>query len=169
MLGVGGAIVADSDGMGEWRECLIKGGFVRDAQAGRRIDLIETMRFDPEKGIALLELHLERMKASAAELGFSFDRHEARNRIQALCFELEEPAKAAPAARPQRRDRARNRAAARTGRWPGAVHRAAAAGRAGRLAAAPQDHRPRLLRSRAGGSARTAARTKRCSCATTGW
>jgi para-aminobenzoate synthetase/4-amino-4-deoxychorismate lyase len=33
------------------------------------------------------------MKASAAELGFSFDRHEARNRIQALCFELEAPAK----------------------------------------------------------------------------
>ena len=40
-----------------------------------------------------LELHLERIKASAAELGFAFDRHEARNRIQALCFELEAPAK----------------------------------------------------------------------------
>jgi para-aminobenzoate synthetase/4-amino-4-deoxychorismate lyase len=44
-------------------------------------------------GIELLELHLERMKASAAELGFSFDRHEARNRIQAMCFELDRPAK----------------------------------------------------------------------------
>ena len=41
----------------------------------------------------LLEMHLERMKASAADLGFAFDRHETRNRIQALCFELEEPAK----------------------------------------------------------------------------
>ncbi len=40
-----------------------------------------------------LELHLERIKASAAELGFAFDRHEARNRIQALCFELEAPAR----------------------------------------------------------------------------
>nr|WP_166178325.1 aminodeoxychorismate synthase component I [Altererythrobacter segetis] len=91
VLGVGGAIVADSDGMGEWRECLIKAGFVREAAGGH--DLIETMRFDPELGIELLELHLERMKASAAELGFSFDRHEARNRIQAMCFELDEPAK----------------------------------------------------------------------------
>ena len=91
VLGVGGAIVADSDGMGEWRECLIKAGFVREAAGGH--DLIETMRFDPELGIELLELHLERMKASAAELGFSFDRHEARNRIHALCFELEQPAK----------------------------------------------------------------------------
>ncbi|HSQ94744.1 MAG TPA: aminodeoxychorismate synthase component I [Croceibacterium sp.] len=91
VLGVGGAIVADSDGMGEWRECLIKAGFVREAAGGH--DLIETMRFDHESGIDLLELHLERMKGSAGELGFSFDRHEARNRIQALCFELDQPAK----------------------------------------------------------------------------
>ncbi len=91
VLGVGGAIVADSDPMGEWRECLVKGAFVRGPAGGH--DLIETMRFDPEEGMPLLELHLERMKASAAELGFSFDRHETRNRIQALCFELEAPAK----------------------------------------------------------------------------
>ncbi len=89
VLGVGGAIVADSDGMGEWRECLIKAGFVREAAGGH--DLIETMRFDPEHGIARLEAHLERMKASAAELGFAFDRHETRNRVQALCFELVAP------------------------------------------------------------------------------
>jgi len=91
VLGVGGAIVADSDGMGEWRECLIKAGFVREAAGGH--DLIETMRFDPEAGIELLELHLERIKTSAAELGLSFDRHETRNRIHALCFEIERPAK----------------------------------------------------------------------------
>jgi para-aminobenzoate synthetase/4-amino-4-deoxychorismate lyase len=91
VLGVGGAIVADSDGMGEWRECLIKAGFARGAAGGH--DLIETMRFDPESGVELLEFHLERIKASAAELGFSFDRHETRNRIQALCFELDEPAR----------------------------------------------------------------------------
>ncbi|MFC3100176.1 aminodeoxychorismate synthase component I [Altererythrobacter lauratis] len=89
--GVGGAIVADSVGMAEWRECLVKGGFLRGPASGA--DLIESMRFDPDEGIPLLELHLERMKASAAELGFAFDRHETRNRIQALCFELDAPAK----------------------------------------------------------------------------
>jgi para-aminobenzoate synthetase/4-amino-4-deoxychorismate lyase len=91
VLGVGSAIVADSEGLGEWRECLIKGGFVRGSAGG--FDLIETMRFDPDQGIALLELHLERIKASAAELGFEFDRHAVRNAIQALCFEADRPAK----------------------------------------------------------------------------
>ena len=92
VLGVGSAIVADSDAMSEWRECLVKGGFVRQSlaeNAAAAFDLIETMTFDPQHGIALLELHLERIKASAAELGFSFDRHAVRNAIQALCFEAE--------------------------------------------------------------------------------
>jgi para-aminobenzoate synthetase/4-amino-4-deoxychorismate lyase len=92
VLGVGSAIVADSQSLPEWRECLVKGDFVRQSAAAA-CDLIETMRFDPERGIELLELHLERMKASAAELGFAFDRHAARNQIHALCFELESPAR----------------------------------------------------------------------------
>jgi para-aminobenzoate synthetase/4-amino-4-deoxychorismate lyase len=91
VLGVGGAIVADSEGMAEWRESLVKGGFARGAAGGH--DLIETMRFDPDSGVPRLERHLERIKASAAELGFAFDRHDTRNRIQALCFELEAPTK----------------------------------------------------------------------------
>ena len=91
VLGVGSAIVADSELMTEWRESLIKGGFVRLSAGG--FDLIETMRFTPDEGIALLELHLERIKASAAELGFAFDRHAVRNAIQALCFEADAPAR----------------------------------------------------------------------------
>ncbi|MCB2080704.1 MAG: aminodeoxychorismate synthase component I [Novosphingobium sp.] len=96
VLGVGSAIVADSEALAEWRECLIKGGFVRhssDNLAAARFDLIETMAFSPDDGIPLLELHLERIKASASELGFTFDRHAARNQIQALCFDLDAPAK----------------------------------------------------------------------------
>jgi para-aminobenzoate synthetase/4-amino-4-deoxychorismate lyase len=92
VLGVGSAIVADSDAPGEWRECVVKGGFVA-ASAAAQFDLIETMRFEPAAGIPLLELHLERIKASADELGFSLDRHALRNAIQALCFDLSEPAR----------------------------------------------------------------------------
>jgi para-aminobenzoate synthetase/4-amino-4-deoxychorismate lyase len=90
-MGVGSAVVADSAMLGEWRECLIKGSFLR-LSAGQA-DLIETMAFDPARGIALIELHLERLRSSAVELGFAFDRHAARNAIQALCFDLEAPAR----------------------------------------------------------------------------
>lgn len=96
VLGVGSAIVADSEALPEWRESLVKGGFVRSSAcqpAAAGFDLIETMAFTPEGGIPLLELHLERIKASAAELGFSFDRHAVRNAIQALCFETTGPSR----------------------------------------------------------------------------
>jgi para-aminobenzoate synthetase/4-amino-4-deoxychorismate lyase len=96
VLGIGSAIVADSEPMSERRECEVKAGFLRRAAPGLTAptcDLIETMRFEPDSGIALLELHLARMKASATALGFTFDRHALRNQIQALCFELDTPAK----------------------------------------------------------------------------
>jgi para-aminobenzoate synthetase / 4-amino-4-deoxychorismate lyase len=92
VLGVGSAIVADSEPLAERRECEVKAGFARSA-ASAGADLIETMAFDPETGIAMLELHLARMKRSAAALGFEFDRHALRNQIHALVFELEQPAK----------------------------------------------------------------------------
>jgi para-aminobenzoate synthetase/4-amino-4-deoxychorismate lyase len=49
-------------------------------------DLEETMRFDPNEGIANLDEHLDRLKASAEERGFKFDRHAARNELQAATF-----------------------------------------------------------------------------------
>ncbi|HKY83064.1 MAG TPA: aminotransferase class IV [Sphingobium sp.] len=60
------------------------------AFADGRFDLLETMAFDPVDGIRLLELHLERMKASAAALDFVFDRHDVRNELQAATFRLRE-------------------------------------------------------------------------------
>ncbi len=95
VLGVGGAIVADSEGMAEWRECLVKGGFVRGAAGGH--DLIETMRCEPgangHPAVALLGLHLDRLEASAAELGFAFDRALAEARVAALAAGLDGAAK----------------------------------------------------------------------------
>jgi len=96
VLGIGSAIVADSEALAERRECEVKAGFVRRAAPGLAAptcDLIETMRFAPDSGIALLEGHLARMKRSAEALGFAFDRHALRNQIQALCFELDAPAR----------------------------------------------------------------------------
>lgn len=90
-LGLGSGVVADSDAGGEWRECLAKGGFV--SAACPPFDLLETMAFDPLDGIVDLERHLGRMKRSAAELGFAFDRHDVRNDLQAATFRLREGAR----------------------------------------------------------------------------
>ncbi|MBM7404945.1 MULTISPECIES: aminodeoxychorismate synthase component I [Sphingomonas] len=90
-LGLGSGVVADSTPASEWRECHDKARFLVNGQ--RRFDLIETMAFDPHRGIPLLERHLERLKASARRLGFAFDRHAARNELQAATFRLEQPSR----------------------------------------------------------------------------
>ena len=91
MIGLGSGVVADSRAGEEWDECLAKGAFLTRGQ--RRFDLIETMAFDPVGGIALLERHLERMRASADAFGIHFDRHGVRNELQAATFRLRQPAK----------------------------------------------------------------------------
>ncbi len=89
MFGAGGGIVADSRAEEEWDEARAKGAFL--TAGTRRFDLIETMAFDPEQGLPLLERHLERMKASADLFGFAFDRHGTRNELQAATFRLRAP------------------------------------------------------------------------------
>lgn len=89
-LGLGSGIVADSDAPDEWAECLAKGAFIPSI---RHFDLVETMAFDPHGGVTRLERHLARMKASAAALGFIFDRHAARNELQAATFRLRDPSR----------------------------------------------------------------------------
>jgi para-aminobenzoate synthetase/4-amino-4-deoxychorismate lyase len=49
-------------------------------------DLEETMRFDPDEGIANLDEHLDRLNRLAEAQGFKFDRHAARNELQAATF-----------------------------------------------------------------------------------
>ena len=83
-LGIGSGLVVDSIPRDEWAECLLKGDFVR-AEA-QDFDLIETMGFDPSEGIVELERHLDRMRNSAEDLHFQFDRHAARNELQAATF-----------------------------------------------------------------------------------
>jgi para-aminobenzoate synthetase/4-amino-4-deoxychorismate lyase len=82
-LGLGSGIVADSKPGDEWEECLAKGSFVASRQ---RFDLIETIRFDPHEGVPELDRHLNRLKRSAEALDFAFDRHVARNELQAATF-----------------------------------------------------------------------------------
>ena len=83
-LGLGSGLVVDSEPSNEWAECLLKGDFVR--REAQDFDLIETMGFDPSEGIVELERHLDRMRVSAEDLDFQFDRHAARNELQAATF-----------------------------------------------------------------------------------
>jgi para-aminobenzoate synthetase/4-amino-4-deoxychorismate lyase len=55
-------------------------------------DLEETMRFDPDDGVANLDEHLDRLMAAADAQGFKFDRHAARNELQAATFGKRSPA-----------------------------------------------------------------------------
>ena len=88
VIGLGAGIVADSVPRDEWRECLAKAAFV--TADDHAFDLIETMRFDAEEGLLELDRHIARMKASAAELDFAFDRHALRNDLQAATFRVRE-------------------------------------------------------------------------------
>jgi para-aminobenzoate synthetase/4-amino-4-deoxychorismate lyase len=89
-LGLGSGLVVDSVLEDEWDECLLKGEFV--APDEQEFDLIETMRFDPQVGVVDLDRHLDRLRAAADDLQFQFDRHAARNELQAATFRRKEPA-----------------------------------------------------------------------------
>ncbi len=89
-LGLGSGLVVDSKSRDEWAECLLKGEFVERQR--QSFDLIETMRFDPHEGVCELERHLDRLHRSSEALDFRFDRHGARNELQAATFGRKEPA-----------------------------------------------------------------------------
>jgi para-aminobenzoate synthetase/4-amino-4-deoxychorismate lyase len=94
--GVGAGITWDSDPEEEWRECLAKARVLEGAPHG--FDLIETMLWKPDRGIELLDLHLERLAGSADYFGFETTgtsktgkasiEGEARTSIAARCAGL---------------------------------------------------------------------------------
>jgi len=79
--GVGSGITWDSDAAEEWRECLDKARVLDGPPA--EFGLFETMRFRPGRGIELLDLHLERLVASAEFFGFSPSKAGAETKATA--------------------------------------------------------------------------------------
>ena len=77
-IGLGSGIVADSEAADEWRECLAKARFL-DAGVPAP-DLIETMRCMAGT-IALFDLHLDRLAASARFLGYPIDLAAVRRAV----------------------------------------------------------------------------------------
>lgn len=61
--------------------------------ADGQFDLLETMAFDPVEGVRLLDFHMQRLERSARALDFIFDRHGARNELQAATFRVRDRAR----------------------------------------------------------------------------
>ncbi len=85
-LGVGSGIVQDSDLLVEWEECLLKARFLTDERVP--FQLIETLRWEGERGYYLLDRHLDRLSRSAAYFGYPCDATAIREQLsrQAKCF-----------------------------------------------------------------------------------
>jgi para-aminobenzoate synthetase/4-amino-4-deoxychorismate lyase len=69
--GVGGGITWDSSAEGEYDETVAKANVLTTRRP--RFELYETLRHDPEEGFRHLERHLDRIRASSAYFGFTFD------------------------------------------------------------------------------------------------
>jgi para-aminobenzoate synthetase / 4-amino-4-deoxychorismate lyase len=74
-LGIGGGIVQDSVCEDEYAEALLKARYYEAAR--RPLELIETLRWSAAEGFVRLDLHLDRIAASAAVFGLRFDRARA--------------------------------------------------------------------------------------------
>jgi len=79
---VGGGIVADSDPCAEYDEALLKGRVLTDLEGD--YELFETFRWSPGKGFVRLDLHLDRLAASARHLRFVFDRAQAEASLRRM-------------------------------------------------------------------------------------
>ncbi len=87
--GVGGGIVWDSEGVGEYAECLQKARVLTAEVPEFR--LLETLRWTPEEGYYLLERHLGRLADSAAYFGFPEVGEAVRARLDECGSGFAEP------------------------------------------------------------------------------
>ena len=87
--GVGGGIVADSDAVEEYAECLTKAKILTSPAHGPDFCLLETMLWTPDQGVFLLGRHLDRIADSAEYFGFTFDRDAARQALESLASALD--------------------------------------------------------------------------------
>ncbi|WP_332686609.1 aminodeoxychorismate synthase component I [Bosea sp. (in: a-proteobacteria)] len=82
VYGVGGGIVVDSQAEAEYAECRLKARVLTDL--AEDYGLFETLLWSPDGGYRRLKLHLERIGASAATLGFRFEREALAARLAEL-------------------------------------------------------------------------------------
>jgi para-aminobenzoate synthetase/4-amino-4-deoxychorismate lyase len=85
-LGIGAGITHDSDPKQEWQECRIKSDFLMNLPSSTGLfETIAVVGNRPQK----LEMHLDRMQASALALGISFNRSNAKAVVDNACSSLD--------------------------------------------------------------------------------
>lgn len=89
--GVGSGIVWDSQAADEYAECRLKAQVL--VQRFPPVDLLESLLWTPEEGFFLLDMHFERLAASAEYFGYAFDEEAARRHLIELAAALSEPKK----------------------------------------------------------------------------
>ncbi|MFC5473461.1 aminodeoxychorismate synthase component I [Paraherbaspirillum soli] len=85
-MGVGAGIVHDSVAAEEYAECALKAEFLTGLRAD--FELFETMYATRSDGCRHLDLHLQRLRASAAYFGFAYDEPGLRVTLQQHCAAL---------------------------------------------------------------------------------
>ena len=84
-MGVGSGIVFDSVASQEYEECQLKADFL--TQPDPKFELLESLLWDGN--YHLLDLHLERLKSSAAYFGFVFRESDVRAALERKASHLE--------------------------------------------------------------------------------
>jgi para-aminobenzoate synthetase / 4-amino-4-deoxychorismate lyase len=85
-MGVGAGIVHDSVASEEFAECKLKARFLTGLT--NDFELLETMHATRAEGGRYLELHLQRLRASAAYFGFAYDDAVVHDQIRIACEAL---------------------------------------------------------------------------------
>jgi len=84
--GVGGGIVWDSTTDSEFEECCTKAKILFQSQP--QFELLESLLWTPAQDYFLLDLHLQRLQASAAYFAFAIDLAAVRDRLNAIAETL---------------------------------------------------------------------------------
>jgi len=84
--GTGGGIVWDSEVSSEWQECRTKTHVLLPPYPP--FDLLECLRWEPETGYFLLDLHLQRLQQSATYFDFPLDRDRVQHYLDTLTRSL---------------------------------------------------------------------------------
>ena len=90
-FGIGSGVVWDSDPEAEYEECLLKARFLLEPH--QPFALVETMRFEPEKGIPLFPYHLRRLLRSADYFDFPAEKEQIETFVEQSLQGLDFPAK----------------------------------------------------------------------------